>query len=245
MANTIPSQIQLDNAGPVPLYRQLADIIRKGIEQGEYKHDTQIPTETILSQKYGISRITVRKALEELTDEGLLIRKQGKGTFVYVDKSIQSNYPFMPFNDAVIQAGKTPSTKLLSYSLDPPSKRIVDFLGLHENESTIVIRRLRLADNVPIILETDYYLAEFDFLSAEPLAGSTSEILNKYNIFPLHGMNMISICYATEDESALFRVEIDTPLLYVYSEIKDQDMRPIQVSKQVIRSDMYKLILMS
>ncbi len=245
MNRAISTQSQLDSNSSIPLYRQLANIIRDGIENGEYTHDSQIPTETVLSQKYGISRITVRKALEELTDEGLLIRKQGKGTFVYVDKSIQTNYPFMLFKDAVQQAGKTPTTRLLSYSQEVPSRRITNFLGLDPQESVIILKRLRLADDMPIILETDFFLSSFDFLASESLTGSTSEVLRSHNILPIHGVNSISICYATEEESTLLNVDTDAPLLYVYSEIRDQNQRPVQVSKQIIRSELYKPVLTS
>ena len=245
MADTNNLSIQLDTSSSIPLYRQLANIIGDGINNGEYRHDSQIPTETALSQKYGISRITVRKALEDLTDEGLLVRKQGKGTFVNVDKSITTNYPFMLFNDAVQQADYAPSTRLLSYSMDVPSKKISDFLDLQDGEDSIVIKRLRYADSTAVILETDFFPPSFDFLASEPLSTSTNEILNRHNIFPLHGVNTISICYATEEEAQLFGIEVDSPLLYVYSEIKDQNMRPVQVSKQIIRSELYKLVLTS
>lgn len=245
MSESSNTPLRLDSASSIPLYRQLASLLRDGIENGEYTHDSQIPTESSLSQKYGISRITVRKALEELTDEGYLVRKQGKGTFVSIDRSIQNNYPFMPFDESVKLAHKIPSTKLLSYSLEIPSRRIANFLSLDANENSIVIKRLRYADNVPIILETDYYLNSFDFLASESLTSSNSEILRSRNILPVHGTNSISICYASEEESLLLNVEVDSPLLYVYSEIRDQNQRPIQVSKQIIRSELYKLILTS
>ncbi len=233
----------LDNNSPVPLYRQLASIIRDSIECGEYPRDSQIPTETVLSQQYGISRITVRKALEELTDECLLVRKQGKGTFVNIEKSIQTDYPFTPFDDAVKRGGKNPSTKLVSYSLEVPSRRIVNFLGLGNYENVISLKRLRYADSVPLLLESDYFLNSFTFLASASLTSSSNEVLRSHNIFPIHGLNTISICYATEEESHLLNVEVDSPLLYVYSEIKDQNQRPIQVSKQIIRSELYKLVL--
>ena len=234
---------QLESSRSIPLYLQLANFIRDAIERGEYEHDTQIPTESELIQKYQVSRITVRKALDELTEEGLLVRKQGKGTFVSTNKSIQINYPFMPFDEAVALAGKSPSTRLLSYSTESPSKKTSQFLKISESDFVICIRRARYADNEPVMLETDYYLSSFDFFASEPLSGSTSEILNKHDIYPIHGTNSISICYATDEEAALLNVEQDTPLLYVYSQIQDQNMRPIQVSKQIIRSNLYKLTL--
>ncbi len=244
MDNHSSSVITLDSSSLTPLYRQLANIIRKRIESGEYSHDEKIPTETDLGQQYGISRITVRKALEELTDDGLLVRKPGKGTFVSADKSIETNYPFMPFKEAVEHSGMVPTTKLLSYSLEVPPAKVAKFLGLKENETVIVIKRLRFANDTPIHLETLYFIKSLDFL-ADELGGSINETLRKHNINPCHGSSTISICFATEEEAALFNIDNDTPLLYVYNTIKDQNDRPIQVSKEVIRSDIYKLVIIS
>lgn len=242
---TSTSRSQLDPSSSIPLYRQLANIIRESIESGEFRQDMQIPTESILSQQYVVSRITVRKALEELTDEGLLIRRQGKGTFVNTDESVQTNYPFMPFNEAVRQAGKNPGTKLVSYSLESSNRKVAKFLGLEAGSEIIQLKRLRFADSVPISMETDFFPPDFDFLASESLVGSSSEILRSHNILPLHGINTISICYANEEEANLLDVEQDAPLLYVYSEIRDQNQKPIQVSKQIIRSEYYKLIIQS
>lgn len=66
----------------IPLYQQLADIIRNSITSGELKYGDKIPTEVELSEKYNVSRITVRAAINELVESGFLIKKQGKGTFV-------------------------------------------------------------------------------------------------------------------------------------------------------------------
>ncbi|MGI6071360.1 MAG: GntR family transcriptional regulator [Blautia sp.] len=236
---------QLDSSSLTPLYRQLSNIIRSQIESGEYSRDEKIPTEIELSESYGISRITVRKALEELTDEGLLVRKPGKGTFVCIDKSIRTSYPRMPFKEAVERSGRVATTKLLSYSLEVPPKKIANFLKLKEHEEAIIIKRLRLADDIPVHLETLYFPKSFDFLAGEGLGKSINEALLKHNITPCHGTSTISICFATEEEVALFNIENDSPLLYVYNELSDQNHRPVQVSKEIIRSDIYKLVMMT
>lgn len=235
----------LDSASLTPLYRQLSNIIRSQIESGEYSRDEKIPTEIDLSEKYGISRITVRKALEELTDEGLLVRKPGKGTFVCMDNSIRTNYPRMPFKEAVERSGRVAATKLLSYSLEIPPIKVSHFLKLKENENAIIIKRLRLADDIPVHLETLYFPSSFDFLAAEGLGNSINEALRNHNITPCHGTSTISICFATEEEAELFHIENDAPLLYVFNELSDQNHHPVQVSKEIIRSDIYKLIMMT
>jgi GntR family transcriptional regulator len=232
---------QLDSSSAVPLYQQLANRIRGSIECGEYEKGTQIPTEAILSQQYGISRVTVRNAIEELTEEGILIRRQGKGTFVSAEKAVYQNYPFISFDEACTSAGKAPTTKLLNYSTEYPNKKIAAFLGLKETDKVIKIRRLRIADSDPVVLETDYFLDSFSFLAKESLVETPTSILNKHNIFPSHGVNSFTICYATEEESILLDVEVESPLLYIYSEIQDQNFRPIQVSKQIIRTELFGL----
>lgn len=233
---------QLDLGDAVPLYQQLADTIRSRVANGKYERNAQIPTEALLSQEFGVSRITVRKALEELVEDGLLVRRQGKGTFVASEKAIHNQYPFTAFNESCRAAGRIPSTKLLSYSIECPTKKQIKFLNISETDKVIKIRRLRIADEIPVILETDLFLNEFSFLAEEPLTESVDLVLRKRNIFSIHGESTTSICFATAEESELLNIESETPLLYVYSEIKDQNMRPIQISKQIIRSDLYQLV---
>lgn len=234
---------QLESTNAVPLYRQLSKLIRTSVECGEYPKGSQIPTESALSEKYGVSRITVRKALDELTEEGLLSRKQGKGTFVSSTVSVNTNYPFMSFDESCRQAGKVPLSVLLSYSMEHASRKTAAFFGIEENAMVIKICRLRSADNEPVILETDYFPASFDFLSSEPLNESTNLILNKHNIFPTHGEAVISIKQADASEAELLKVAEDTSLLYIYSEISDQNDVHISISKQLILSELYSVTL--
>lgn len=227
----------------VPLYKQLSDIIRDSIEYGEYDRDSQIPTEQELSDKYGVSRITVRKALNDLVEDEILVRRQGKGTFVASRNVIKNSYPFMSFQDSCNAAGQTASTKLIRYSLEKPTKKQNAFFNLSENERVIQIIRLRSANQIPVILETDYFPESFDFLMKEPLNESTGTILGRHHIFATHGESTIKICEPTPEERSYFNASLDAPLLYVYSTIYDQNHNPIEISKQLIRSDLYHLIL--
>lgn len=234
---------QLEATNAIPLYRQLSDLIRSSVECGEYPKGAQIPTESVLSEKYGVSRITVRKALDELTEEGLLSRKQGKGTFVSSTASIKTNYPFMTFDESCRQVGKVPLSLLLSYSLEPASSKTAKFFGIEEQSPVIKLCRLRSADQEPVILETDYYPSSFDFLSSEPLNESTNLILNKHNIFPMHGEAVVGIKQADSYEANLLKVSEKAFLLSIYSEISDQNNKPVSISRQLIVSELYSVTL--
>lgn len=229
-----------ENSG-LPMYRQLSNIIRTNVENGVYEANQKIPTEMELSKKYNVSRVTVRKALEELVEDGILLRKQGKGTFISEKKTTNINYPQTSFADACLLSGKKPTTRLLSYSMEVPTKKIADFFGIEQTEMVIKIRRIRMADGEPIILEVDYFPESFAFLADEALTDSIALILNRNNIYPIHGETVTTICYASEEESRVLNVDVEQPLLYIRGEIRNEDMRPVQVSKQIIRTDLYRL----
>lgn len=232
---------KLQENGGLPMYRQLSNIIRTNVENGVYEANQKIPTEMELSKKYNVSRVTVRKALEELVEDGILLRKQGKGTFISEKKTTNTNYPQTSFADACLMSGKKPTTRLLSYSMEVPTKKIADFFGIEQTEMVIKIRRIRMADGEPIILEIDYFPESFAFLADEALTDSIALILNRNNIYPIHGETVTTICYATEEESKVLNVDVEQPLLYIRGEIRNEDMSPVQVSKQIIRTDLYRL----
>lgn len=232
---------QLEQNTSTPLYSQLASALRSAIECGEFAQDAQIPTEAALGQKYDVSRITVRKAVDELIEEGLLTRCRGKGTFVTMRKPVSNNYPFMSFDQACRTSGKEPRTTLLSYTLEPPGKKTSAFLKLNSNDRVITIKRLRVADDQPVSVETEIFPESFTFLSQESLVESMTTVLSRHNLYPVHGSSVITICYANAEESELLGVEEDAPLLRIYNEIRDQSRKPLQISKQIVRPDCYEI----
>ena len=96
----------------IPLYHQLKIILREKVESGEYKADQMIPSEVKLAREYNVSRATARKALEDLTREGLFYRRQGKGTFVSPPKIEQHLTRFYSFTRDMRTQGLNPSTQL-------------------------------------------------------------------------------------------------------------------------------------
>ncbi|MEG2799577.1 MAG: GntR family transcriptional regulator, partial [Erysipelotrichaceae bacterium] len=136
----------------IPLYCQLADIIEENISNGTWKQGFKIPSERELSIIHGMSRITVRNAIDELARQGKLEKVQGKGTFVLSKSIIQNLGNVYSFSKEMEKQGKISFTKLVHKEIAIASKKLADRLGVDEGERIIYIERLRCADNaVPIM----------------------------------------------------------------------------------------------
>ncbi|MBE6829218.1 MAG: GntR family transcriptional regulator [Ruminococcaceae bacterium] len=145
----------LDENSAVPLYRQLQDIFQNNIESGVWPAEEKLPTESELCEQYGVSRMTVRLALEGLKIQGLIYRKQGKGSFVLQPKVEQELSSFYSFGNNMAHLGHTITNKLISFErLTCPAAAAA--LRLPETEALFCVQRLRCADNTPFALEKSY-----------------------------------------------------------------------------------------
>ena len=113
----------LDTTSIVPLYKQLKDLILKEIAEGQLKPNQKIPTELEMSEMYQISRMTVRKALAQLVDEGVLAKKQGKGTFVQEQKMEEDLSSPNSFTNLCKRNGKMPGGRTLKFVLEEATDR--------------------------------------------------------------------------------------------------------------------------
>lgn len=147
---------ELDETSDTSLYSQLKNIILDNIKSGKWPLNSKIPTEVQLCEMYHVSRITVRQALNDLKQAGLLYRKQGKGTFVREPKLEQNLNRFYSFSTEIQKMGYTPNTIMLDFRVIPASPDIVQKLGLEPGSRVYSITRLRLADKEPIVYETSY-----------------------------------------------------------------------------------------
>lgn len=141
----------------IPLYRQLYRHFRNAIDEGELRVGEQLPSERRIAAEYGISRITTRKALTLLRQEGYVRAIQGKGAFVSQGAThTHHRVTVKSFSEIIRSMGMTPSSKTLSCGIVPVRGEVAMGLGLQEYEKVIKIRRLRLADGVPMALDTTH-----------------------------------------------------------------------------------------
>lgn len=238
------TKVSVNASSPDPLYRQVIDHIRRDIESGEYKVGEKIPTESELCEKYTVSRITVRKAVESLSEEGLLTRKQGKGTFV--------SAPYIPhmnlkqvnsFHEACAKLGKMPSTKVVSARSVLASGKDCKELSIKAGSHCIETVRLRYADRVPVMLETNRFSMAYSYLLDSDLSGSLYNMLREYGIEAAAASHDVSLHYADENEAEMMGILIGDPLILLHEVVYDQKGRPIHKSDQFIRGEIFTLRL--
>lgn len=139
-----------------PLYDQLVDILTEKIEH-EYRPGDMLPSERELSKYYGLSRTTVRLALQELERLGLVVRQHGRGTFV-ADRSVQTTNlsQTYSFTEQMRELGRKPATTILEFSEIESDKNLAGSLGVRIGDKLFKIKRLRSADGVPMMVERTY-----------------------------------------------------------------------------------------
>ena len=221
-----------------PLYRQLMQRLRADIAAGVYPAHSRIPSEQELCEVYGVSRVTVRKALGELTQEGLLKRQQGKGTFVCIPRLYSDLKDVNSFHDACRLMGCEPSTRLIHAQLVRADEE--DRVKLDCDDGQVVeITRLRLADDLPVMIETNRFPMACAWLLEEKLTGSLYQLLEARHLVPKRGIHEISLTYAVATEARLLTVEPGSALMRLDQVIYDQHDRPLHTSHQVIRGDRF------
>lgn len=139
-----------------PLYDQLVDILSEKIEH-EYRPGDLMPSERELSERYGLSRTTVRLALQELERLGLVVRQHGRGTFV-ADRSAQTTNLMQAysFTEQMRGMGRDPLTTILEFSEVEADKNLVEHMNVRLGERLFKIKRLRSADAMPMMVERTY-----------------------------------------------------------------------------------------
>ena len=139
-----------------PLYDQLVDILTEKIDH-EYRAGDMIPSERELSERYGLSRTTVRLALQELERLGLVVRQHGRGTFV-TDRSAKATNLMQSysFTEQMRAMGRDPETTILDFCEMEADKNLAEHMGLRIGDRIFKLKRLRSADNMPMMVERSY-----------------------------------------------------------------------------------------
>lgn len=235
---------RLNAKSATPLYIQLANKIRSLVDSGKLKSGDQIMSETCLIDKYKVSRITVRKAIELLVEEKVLFRKQGKGTFVaypefFEDACIRDR----SFTASLLKGSALPHTKVLSQEMISVDDGLRKKLLLSPDETELVrISRLRYLDEQPVIYETDYFPTHF-----RQLLDMDLENRSLYGV--LHELMQIEstdftdrfvIVRAQEPFADYLEVEKDWPLLSVVQTVLDKQGGVVYYNEQLIKTELYE-----
>jgi len=182
---------------------------------------------------------SVRRALAELTDQGLLERKQGKGTFVSVPRISQDLKSVHSFHDACRRNGVRPETRVIRVQEREADEADLRELNLAEGDRILETLRVRLADGMPVVLEKNHFSMAYAYLADADLKGSLYQALREYGVEPKQGIHDVSLGFATDIQAKYLEVETGTPLLRLHEVIFDQKGRPLHTSQQWIRGDRF------
>ena len=230
---------RLQSVSSSPLYHQLMQRIADDIEKGNYPVGSRIPPEHELEETYQVSRVTVRRALAELTSEGRLERKQGKGTFVSTPRISQDLKSIHSFHDSCKKNGVRAGTKVIHVTeIDADATDIQD-LNLREGDRVVETLRIRSADGEPVTLEKNHFSTVYSYLENENLNGSLYNVLRDYGVEPKEATHSISLTFATEAQAKLLNIETGSPLIRLKEVVFDQKGRPLHNSLQLIRGDRF------
>ena len=208
--------ITLERNSPVPLYYQVAQSIEHAINTGALAPGDRLENELSLTKRLGLSRPTARQAIQELVNKGLLVRKRGVGTQV-VRSQFRRTEALSSLNEDIVKAGKTPSTRLLDFSLGKLDQDIRDAIGDAAPTDTdfIKIRRLRLADDVPLAILTNYLPARFQITEDDMQSKSLYACLRALGVNLKIAHQQISARLMTEEEAELLDEETPAACLAV------------------------------
>jgi len=206
----------LDLTSPVALYFQLKQALLARIRSDEWV-DLKMPSESDLCDEYGVSRVTVRRALSELEHDGYVVKLRGRGTFIALRNIDSELDKVISFTQQVLLEGHLPSTKLLQCTRMPATAGISSSLGLEPRAPVCYLRRLRLIDDVPVLLE-DTYLPLSLFPNIDKVDFSRCHLYDvmrdNYGVSP-EAWKEYHMASALGDDAGLLRLERGDPALVI------------------------------
>jgi GntR family transcriptional regulator len=237
--------MKLDANDSTPLYLQLKSELKTAIAEQIYSCDDRIPTETQLSEQYGVSRITVRQAVQALCEEGYLVKKQGKGTFVCHRRIARKLDNMMSFTQACEANQMIPSTIVLERQVRPLTDAEQAAFGESGDTRYLVIVRLRQADSLPVILEQNYFpLPKYDFLRSEELQDSLFGALERRGV-RVHAIRntTLDVILATTALAQKMGVNRGIPLFNTTTKNYDRNNELVYLGQEYIVCERYRFTL--
>jgi GntR family transcriptional regulator len=225
-----------------PKYAQVREAILELIEGSAA--GAPIPPERALVERFGVSRVTLRRAVDDLVRDGLLVRRQGSGTYV-AEPKIAQPVSTTSFTQDMRRRGMTPSSRVLSFDRRPAEARTARRLHLSPGATVVELVRLRLADDEPMALETvllpDELVPE---LEADDLVSRSLYALldERYGHRVASVQQIIEPSVTNEDESAALGVPLHSPALLLRTTASGQDGRVLESARSLFRGDRYAIV---
>ncbi|HHU94659.1 MAG TPA: GntR family transcriptional regulator [Alcaligenaceae bacterium] len=236
-----------NNDSPLPLYHRLYVILKESILNGTYQPGTLLPSETELTQAYGVSRITAKRALNELADEDLVERKRGKGTFVKKRKStellhtpIQANIQALMSNLTVIDLETSVEVKQFEYK--KAGLWVSQQLQIPLNSTIQRAVRVRYYKDTPFSISTSHVLKEIGTTYTEEDLEKTAliHLIQKAGHNILHVHQTITCTLANEETAPLLKVSVGSPLLKLRRIFINTNKKPVNYAEMLYSPERFE-----
>ncbi|HET7899576.1 MAG TPA: GntR family transcriptional regulator [Candidatus Nanopelagicales bacterium] len=239
--------LHVDRESATPVHVQIAAWLRQAIARGELAPGDRLPGERDLAERLGVSRMTLRQALADLESAGEIVRVAGRagGAFVAEPRIEVDLTHLTGLTDQLTRAGRRAGARVLSASSVSPSPDVAHALALPARAQAIEVVRVRLANRVPVALETSWFTAHLvPGLLDRSLQGSLYAVLRKhYRIDPVSAQERLHAVLADDTTAPLLDVELGTPLVAVERTAYDASGTPVEFAHDLFRCDRVEFLV--
>jgi len=226
--------------GQAPLYMQLARNLREHIESGGIEPGDSLPSERELSERMGMSRVTIRKGIQKLIEEGLLFRRHGSGTFV--SPRIQApGTKLTSFSDDARSRGDDPGVVWMMRAYASATVEEASALEIPAQTRVARLARVRLANGEPLAIEHAVVPASF-LPCLDDLGDSLYKALEEIGVFPVSGTQRIRAALATPTEAGMLSIAQGSEILRIERVTRDADGTPVEFTRSAYRGDRYEFV---
>jgi GntR family transcriptional regulator len=223
-----------------PLYHQIAETLRSEIRGRALRPGDFLTTEEVLEARFAVSRATIRRALDELVADGLIVRLPGKGTYVAKPR-VEVRLPVLKsFTETIVELGMEPSARVVQVDVIEAPEDVLVRLDLDEGEPVIRIERLRYADDDPMLALQAYIPLHVGVDPASDFSGSMYALLEAHGIAVAEALHVIDADGADAALARAFGVEIGHPVLRMHCTTFDEGGRPVLHEQVRCRSELYR-----
>ena len=238
----------LDTQSITPLYQQVAQQLEQAVSSGELRCGDKIMSEAEMSRHYGVSRVTVRRAVDRLVESGVLSRRQGKGTYVsfpafMADVVVKEH----SFTGSCLNQNRRPSTKVVANSVVTVRGELMHKLQLPGPTQMVRLVRIRYVDGVPAIYEEDYFSMKYEMLLGMQLDNRSifGILAEEMNILPRNYVDEFRVQYPSAQQAKYLGIPPDKPLLGVFQWVLDANGDVIYHNDELIVTDSHTFTIRS
>lgn len=233
----------ISRAGPEPAYSKIQRLIARQIADGTLRLGDQLPPERVLCEQFGVSRVTLRRALKALAAEGLLTPTQGRGWYATPERLSEPPNSLVSFSTLAEARGLTVENRVLRCTIREVTDDEAEQLGVSRDERVVDIERLRLLDHEPVAVMLSTIavsrapgLDQVDFSST-----SLYDVLaDRFDIRPTYADYAVEAQAADERTAPLLNLEVGAPILAAAQTTYDQDGKAVELGRLLYRGDRYR-----